>query len=236
VYCTWNVAEEPRENISVRFGVAVKRFRHQLGVSQEKLAERAGLHRTYVADVERGARNLSLSSIEKLARALEISIADLLSRAGNPDATIAPVARESHDLVDILMVEDNRADVELTLHAFMKININNPIHVVHDGAEALDYLFCSGKYSTRKVDRRPQFVLLDLNLPEITGMEVLRRMKADERTRKIPVVVLTASHRDRDIIECRRLGADTYIVKPVGIENFSTAAAKMGHRWMLVNH
>jgi CheY-like chemotaxis protein/DNA-binding XRE family transcriptional regulator len=232
------VAEETTGNISVRFGEAVKRFRHQLGVSQEKLAERAGLHRTYVADVERGARNLSLSSIEKLARALEVPIADLLSRTRQEVPGSPQMLRETGagELVEILMVEDNRVDVELTLHAFKRININNPIHVVHDGASALDYLFCSGAYTGRKVELRPQFVLLDLNLPEVSGMEVLRRMKSDERTKKIPVVVLTASHRDRDIVECRRLGADTYIVKPVGIENFSTAAAKMGHHWMLVNH
>ena len=111
------------------------------------------------------------------------------------------------------MVEDNQADVELTLHAFKKAEITNPIHVVYDGAEALDFLFCCGRYANRKMENRPQVVLLDLNLPKVSGLEVLRRIKGDARTRTIPFIVLTMSRRDRDMGECHRLGAEIYIVK-----------------------
>jgi CheY-like chemotaxis protein len=194
------------------------------------------MHRTYIAGIECGARNVTLKSIDRLARALEVSAATLLSSAGKPALPPGGLRSKRSDgkLVDILMVEDNRSDVELTLHAFKRAKITNLVHVVYDGAEALDFLLCRGRYANRKREHRPQLVLLDLNLPKISGMEVLRRIKNEERTRTIPVIVLTRSRRDHDIAECRRLGAEGYIVKPVDFVNFSTVTPQLMLRWALL--
>ena len=195
-----------------------------MGISQEELAERAGLHRTYVCDLERGNRNPSIASVEKLAQALELSVSALFERASN----------ESRDAVEILLVEDDPRDVQLTIRAFEKVRITNVLHVVGDGLEALDFLFATGSYAHRREDRHPKVILLDLNLPKINGLEVLRRIKADPRTEKIPVVILTVSKRDRDMAECRRLGAETYIVKPVDFPNFSAVTSNLSLAWTLV--
>src|ERR1700730_15669484 len=191
-------------DLKALLGTAIKTERSQLGISQEELANRAGLHRTYVSDVERGVRNPSIASIEKLAEALKLSVSVHLGRANKE--------RGSREVVEILLVEDDPQDVKLTIRAFEKAQITNPVHVVRDGVEALDFLFATGSHAHRREDRRPKIILLDLNLPKINGIEVLRRIKADQRTRHIPVIVLTVSNRDRDINECRRLGAETYIV------------------------
>jgi len=213
-------------DLKALLGVAIKAQRASLGISQEELAYRAGLHRTYVSDVERGARNPSVESIEKLARALEISVSMLFEQAADGSQT--------RQLVEILLVEDNPRDVQLTLRAFEKARITNPLHVVRDGVEALDFIFATGPYAHRAEIERPQIILLDLNLPRKNGLEVLRKIKADKRTRKIPVVVITASSRDRDIAECRRLGAENYIIKPVGFQNFSEVTPRLSLAWMLV--
>lgn len=199
------------------FGTAVRRFRHRHGLSQEALAELAGLDRTYIGHVERGARNVSLSTIDKLARALQTSTAALLAsgeQPGNTGSTSGPEWLRGSS-VDILLVEGRRRDVESTLRAFKKAEITNPVQVVSDGAEALDFLFGQGRYASRAVADHPRLVLLDLNLPKLGGMEVLRRIKADPRTRHIPVVALTASRSDQAILQARGLGAAAYIVKPV---------------------
>jgi|GEM_PF-26440 len=207
-------------------GVAIKTERSVLGISQEQLAERAGLHRTYVSDVERGARNPSIGSVEKLARALQISVSKLFEQA-----TGGNIVKQ---LVEILLVEDNPVDVQLTIRAFQKAQITNPLRVVGDGVEALDFLFATGFYADRGNDEHPKVILLDLNLPKISGLEVLRRIKADPRTQHIPVIILTVSNRDRDINECRRLGAETYIVKPVGFQKFSEVTPRLSLAWVLV--
>jgi CheY-like chemotaxis protein len=207
-------------------GNAIKTERCALGISQEKLAERAGLHRTYVSDLERGARNPSIESVEKLARALQVSVSALFEPAPGTNGT--------KQLVEILLVEDNPRDVQLTQRAFEKAQITNPLHVVSDGAEALDFLFSTGSYANRGNDEHPKVILLDLNLPTISGLEVLRRIKNDARTAHIPVIILTVSTRDRDIAECRRLGAETYIVKPVGFQKLSEATPRLSLAWVLV--
>src|SRR5438094_2658470 len=195
----------PASPLTASFGASVRRLRFRLGISQEELAERADLHRTYITGIERGTRNVTLKSIDKLARALGVSTAALLHPPEKPELQRGgPRAEATGRFVDILLVEDDQADVELTLHAFKKANITNPVHVVNDGAEALEFLFCRGRYAERKMENRPQLVLLDLNLPKISGLEVLRRIKSDGRTRTIPVIVLTISQRDREIRECHR--------------------------------
>ncbi|TLY36621.1 MAG: response regulator [Nitrospirae bacterium] len=137
--------------------------------------------------------------------------------------------------VEILLVEDNPDDVELTLHAFRKHNLANRVHVARDGAEALDFLFRTSAYKDRRIEDSPHVVLLDLKLPKVDGLEVLQRMKADPRTRMIPVVVLTTSREDRDITESYRLGVNSYIVKPVNFEQFTEAVRQLGLYWLLMN-
>lgn len=137
--------------------------------------------------------------------------------------------------MEILLVEDNPNDEELTLYALKKNNIANHIQVVHDGAEALEYLFCTGAYAHRRIDDAPKVILLDLKLPKVDGLEVLERIKADERTRTLPVVVLTSSQEERDIVESYQLGVNSYIVKPVDFEQFVEAVRQLGLYWMLLN-
>jgi two-component system, response regulator len=137
--------------------------------------------------------------------------------------------------VDILMVEDNPDDEQLTLRALAKHHLTNKIQVVRDGQEALDYIFCKGRYADRKISDHPHVILLDIKLPLIDGIEVLRRIKADERTRTIPVVMLTSSHEERDLVESYRLGVNSYIVKPVDFDQFTESARALGMYWLLLN-
>ena len=137
--------------------------------------------------------------------------------------------------IEILLVEDNPNDVKLTLHAFKKHHLSNRIQVVRDGAEALEFIFCTGAFAHRNIENGPKVVLLDLKLPKVDGLEVLRRIKADPRTQSIPVVVLTSSREDRDIIESYKLGVNSYIVKPVDFEQFIESARLLGLYWVLLN-
>ena len=135
----------------------------------------------------------------------------------------------------ILLVEDNPDDEALTLRAFRKHQISNPIVVAHDGVEALDYLFGTGAHAGRDTAEQPQVVLLDLKLPKLNGIEVLRRMRADERTRLQPVVVLTSSMEERDRLESYQLGCNSYVRKPVDFDEFLDAVRQLGLYWLLMN-
>lgn len=214
-------------DLKALFGTTIKSKRSELGLSQEELADRAGLHRTYVSDVERGVRNVSLISIEKLAHALGLSVWRLFEQAADGEGA-------AH--VEILLVEDDLNDVELTQRAFKAARIVNPVHVVHDGTEALDFLFAKGAYESRREKALPGVILLDLKLPKVNGLEVLRRIRQDERTRDIPVVVLTSSRYESDHAECRRLGITSYIVKPVDFRNFSEVTPQLRFDWELIRH
>ena len=141
----------------------------------------------------------------------------------------------STENIEILLVEDNPNDEELTLYALRKNNITNQIQVLRDGAEALEYLFCTGAFADRQINDPPKVVLLDLKLPKVDGLEVLERIKADARTRIIPVVVLTSYQEERDIVESYQLGVNSYIVKPVDFEQFNEAVRHIGLYWMLLN-
>ena len=136
--------------------------------------------------------------------------------------------------VEILLIEDNPNDEELALHAFKKHNLANKVHVVRDGAEALEFIFCTGAYAQRRFEN-PWVILLDKKLPMVDGMEVLRQIRADPRTRLVPVVMLTSSAEDRDIIESFELGVNSYVVKPVDFEQFSETARQLGYYWLLLN-
>ena len=142
---------------------------------------------------------------------------------------------DDNNTVEILLVEDNPRDVDLTLRAMKKRNLANKVHVVRDGQAALDYVFGEGEYAGRDVTHAPKVVLLDLKLPKVDGLEVLRRMKADERTKVIPVVVLTSSSQEHDLIESYRLGVNSYIQKPVDFDKFLDCVAELGLYWLLLN-
>jgi two-component system, response regulator len=135
----------------------------------------------------------------------------------------------------ILLVEDNSDDVELTLRAFRKSKVLNDIVVVRDGVEALDYLFATGPHAGRDPNLTPEVVLLDLKLPKIGGLEVLRRLRAEERTRRIPVVVLTSSNEEKDILSSYDLGANSFVRKPVDFAQFLEAAQQLGMYWLVMN-
>ncbi len=137
--------------------------------------------------------------------------------------------------IEILLVEDNPSDVELTLHAFQQCKLANHIQVARDGAEALDYLFGNGSFAGRNVLEVPRLILLDLKLPRVSGIEVLRRIRADPRTHLVPVVILTSSREECDIGETYHLGINSYIVKPVDFQQFSDVVRKLGFYWLLIN-
>jgi two-component system, response regulator len=222
-------------NVKQEFGTSVKSWRSHRRISQEELADRAGLHRTYISDVERGVRNVSLESIEKLARALEVPVATLVSSVSHSSTgTVTGDRITADEMVDILLVEDNPDDQELALRALKRLNITNRIHVVHDGAEALDFLHATGRYVQRQDRNRPQLILLDLYLPKVSGLEVLQRVKTDPRTQSIPVVVLTGSDYDRDVARSRELGSEAYIVKPVDVLNLTGVTTRLRLHWALL--
>jgi two-component system, response regulator len=220
-------------DVKREFGIIVKDRRTRLGLSQEALAERADLHRTYVTDIERGTRNLTLANISKLAGAFGLSISQMFPAGatfpGEPTQTAA-----QNDLVDILMVEDSLRDIELTLGAFKQARMTNRVHVVCDGEEALDFLLCRGQHRRRLMENPLGAVLLDLDLPKVHGIEVLRRIKAEARLSHIKVIVLSMSRRDAGVVEAMNLGAVGCIVKPVDFQNFSQMTSKLDFTWTLL--
>lgn len=141
----------------------------------------------------------------------------------------------NHREMEVLLVEDNPNDIELTLRALKKHNLANKVFVVKDGAEALDFMFGRGEFAERDPHDCPKVVFLDLKLPKVDGIEVLRQIRADERTKLTPVVVLTSSREERDIVGTYNLGANSYVVKPVEFENFVGAVSELGLYWLLVN-
>jgi CheY-like chemotaxis protein len=137
--------------------------------------------------------------------------------------------------VDILLVEDNPDDLDLTLYALQRNNLANAVHIARDGEEALDFVFCRGKHQDRRFDDPPKVVLLDLKLPKVDGLEVLRAMKNDKRTKAVPVVVMTSSKEQRDMVEGYQLGVNSYIQKPVDFDEFRNLINQLGFYWLVVN-
>ena len=139
------------------------------------------------------------------------------------------------DEIEILLVEDNPNDLELTMHALRKEHLSNSIQVARDGEEALEFLFCRGAYSQRSFDHPPRLIVLDLKLPKVDGLEVLRQIKNDSRTRAIPVAILTSSKEERDLVEGYNIGANSYIQKPVDFNQFRDTVKQLGLYWLVVN-
>jgi two-component system, response regulator len=137
--------------------------------------------------------------------------------------------------IEILLVEDNPSDVELTLRALKRNNLANQVHVARDGAEALDFIFAEGNYTERDIKKRPKVILLDLKLPKVSGLEVLQRIRSDERTKDIPVVVMTSSKEVPDISESYKLGVNSYIVKPLDFDKFVQVISELGLYWLSLN-
>ena len=221
------------------FGAELKRRRMQNGISQERLAELADLHRTYISAVESGKRNLTLESIHRLAQALGASVGSFFasleatSTADTRTWELRPANSSSQQGGAILLVEDDPRDVEFTLTAFKAAKLANPVQVVSDGVAALSLLAAPDREAKSKDHSLPQLVLLDLHLPKLHGLEVLRRIRADRRLKHLPVVVLTASRSDRDIQEAVRLGANAYLIKPVDFHRFAEVTPKLSLRWAL---
>jgi two-component system response regulator len=142
---------------------------------------------------------------------------------------------ENLDAVEILLVEDNPQDAELTIRALRKQNLTNGIHVVEDGVEAIDFIFCRGSYADRDMLRPPKVVFLDLKLPKMSGLEVLQQIKADPLTKSLPVVMITSSREDPDIKKAYELGVNSYVVKPVNFDDFLYAMSQTGLYWLLLN-
>jgi two-component system response regulator len=137
--------------------------------------------------------------------------------------------------IELLLIEDNPQDLELALLALRKANLSNRIHVARDGAEALEFIFCEGPHASRRIADCPKVILLDLKLPKVDGLEVLRRIKGDARTKMIPVVVLTSSREQSDVVNTYQFGVNSYIVKPVNFEQFAEAVRDLGLYWLLHN-
>jgi two-component system response regulator len=137
--------------------------------------------------------------------------------------------------IEILLIEDDPNDVKLALYAFQKSNLANNVQVLRDGAEALDYIFCKGSFAQREATHLPKVILLDLKLPLVDGHEILRQIKSDPRTQMIPVVVMTSSKEDKDLIESYKLGVNSYIQKPVDFDQFTEVVRQLGLYWLIVN-
>ena len=216
----------PQTSLESAFGLAVKASRRALGITQEELAWRADLHRTYIADIERGGRNITLRSIAALASALQTPIAALVS-ASTKKRAASPM------LLEILIVGNNAADADLVTRSLAKANVSNPIRVLTDADEALDFLLGLGAYASKR-PALPGLILLDLQLSKVSTLEVLARIRSERRTRKIPVVVMTASRQDAVILDWKQMGVGNYILKPVDLESLMGAMPKLGFRWALL--
>lgn len=211
--------------LTVSLGASVRSRRSRLGISQEELAERAGLHRTYIAGIEGGGRNITLKSVEKLARALDTSVGILLTESESSSRRWAP---------SLLLVEDDPKDVESTLQAFRRARLTNEVHVERDGEGALDYLLGRGAFGGRRKPPAPQLVLLDLNLPRISGLDVLRRLRENPQTRSIPVIVFANSRKEDSSHEALRLGAVNSLTKPLTFPEFCRITAQLNFNWTVL--
>lgn len=205
----------PSSHLRQSFGQAIRNQRIEQAISQEELAERAGLHRTYVSDVERGVRNLSLGSIERLAQALNVTVAFLFSQVPT-EAGATPI--------DLMVVDSDRRGLESTLQMLRDSRIANTVHTAEDGTAALDLLFSP----TNFIRTRIGLILLSVQLAKIDGPEVARRIKADQRTQGIPVVFLANANSIPEPAECRRVGAAFALARPITANDLLRTTSQFG--------
>lgn len=198
--------------------------REYLSMSQEELSNRSGLHRTYISDVERGSRNPSIKSLAQLAAALQTSVSELLA------ATEAEGALQTSPL-EILLVEDHQADVHLITTAIKQAKVPCRVSVAKDGEEALSYLHRTGQWSEAP---RPELVLLDLNLPRKSGYDVLSEMKSTQRLLDIPVIILSTSESDQDVVRTYKMHANCFISKPLDPDEFFQVVAQTMEFWFTI--
>ena len=223
-----------------RFGSVVRSQRLNAGLSQEELAHRSGLHRTYVTDVERGARNPSLNSIKKLSDALGVSLSVLFSlvegvdgRDRSPGGPGGEKQSFHSEGVDILVAEDPSSGVEAMLGS-LNANLTNSIRYIHDGQEALDYLLGTGAFKKRDILKTPDVMILDLGLTNVDSLEVLSKLRENPITSSIPVVALV-SQSDQDLAKAKQLGAVDFITKPIDLSKFVRALAQAGCQLSVVS-
>jgi two-component system, response regulator len=228
------------KTFQARFGSVVRSQRLSAGFSQEELAHRSGLHRTYVTDVERGARNPSLNSIKKLSGALGVSLSDLFRLVEGGDPASQPLNSTGDQggswrkaNVEILVVANDPGEVESTQNALKENNVTNAVHFVRDGSEALDFVFCTGPFKKRDVLHPPDAVVLDLKLDNVGGLEVLDRIRQNPITKSVPVIALV-SQPNQDIAKAQVLGISDFIVKPLDFSKLVRAISKTGLAWRLV--
>lgn len=217
-------------NLKVAFGRSVRSMRNRLGISQDELAWRASVHRTYVTNIERGICNPSLGSIQKLASALGTSMSTLL---GDLEGKDPKWARGGGSSVDILVIEDNPTDAVAAVNNLKQWGLVNEIRVVQSAELALEFIIAGGFEPGVSQAERPMLILLDLQLPGISGIELLQRLKSNRQTASIPLVILTSSLNERDVIECRRLGADAYLAKPLDFKRLIQVTPKLNLSWLL---
>jgi CheY-like chemotaxis protein len=212
------------------FAKALRRWRHQRGLSQEDLAERADLHRTYISDVERSARNLSLGSIHNLAQALDITAATLFQPA--EPGTSQPAAPQPHGLSPILLVEDKPGDAKATLETLKQAHCSNFVQVARTGTEILT-LLSNWNRESGATGETPALILFSLNPPKDRGLDLLQRLKADPHTKSIPLAVLTGDNSEPDLAKCRRLGVETFLTKPLSLPKLNGALRELQLGWAL---
>lgn len=228
------------KTFQARFGSVVRSQRLSAGFSQEELAHRSGLHRTYVTDVERGARNPSLNSIKKLSGALGVSLSELfrLVEGGELPAQLPGGPGDSREILhqrfaEILIADNEPGEIDSTLKALKEKNLANTVHFARDGTDALDFVFCTGPYKKRDILHPPELIVLDLKLDKVDGVEVLDRIRQNPITKSVPVVALV-SQSGQDIGRAQQLGISDVIVKPLDFQKLVTAVSQTGLSWALV--
>lgn len=223
------------------FGLVVKELRRKKQLSQEELANRCGLHRTYITDIEHGTRNVSLKNISRIAHAVEESLQDLFARverysqhSGSPAMHTFRPMMNNHAPIELLLIGEDQGFADQLVDELRRGRIGNTLHVVRSGDETVKYLF-PVRTGEQHNSHQPTVILLDLQSPSMSGMEALERMRKEKNTKGIPVIALTASSTDVDPTRTESLGVDEYLTKPVSIDRLSAVLYKLGYQTLYID-